>query len=144
MGYYKILLVWDMSRFSREHPRKVDELLNKIVYDYKTQFISLCDGVDSADEIKWNIMRHMMTYFANVYSRKLSERVKNGIQRQKNKNAYKGGRPRKANRIDVAEVKRIYVETNSLRQTAKIYNETRYKDNRISYQYVSRVLAGKI
>ncbi len=27
LGYYKVLIVWAMDRFSREHPRKVDELL---------------------------------------------------------------------------------------------------------------------
>jgi len=144
MGRYQILLIWSMDRFSREHPRKVDELLNRIAYDYRCRFISLSDGIDSSDEVKWHIMRHMMTYFANVYSRKLSERVKQGIQRKKQDGTYKGGRPRKIDKIDVDEVRKIYDETKSLRQTAKIYNETRYKNNRISYQYVSRVLTGKI
>ena len=91
LGYYSVLIVWAMDRFSREHPRKVDELLNRIVYDNKCRFISLADGIDSADEVKWYIMRHMMTYFANIYSRKLSERVKGGIARAKEKGTYKGG-----------------------------------------------------
>ncbi len=92
-GAYSVILVWSMDRFSREHPRKVDELLNRVVYDYHCRFISLGDGIDSADEMKWHIMRHMLTYFANVYSRRLSERVKGGIQRAKEKGTYRGGRP---------------------------------------------------
>ena len=140
LGYYQAMLVWSMDRFSREHPRKVDELLNRIVYDYKCRFISLSDSIDSEDEVKWHIMRHMMTYFANVYSRKLSERVKNGIQRAKDKKTYNGGRPAKRSKINTAEIKRLYVETKSLRRTAEIYNQTRYKDNRVSRMYVKRVL----
>ena len=133
-----------MDRFSREHPRKVDELLNRIVYDYKCRFISLTDAIDSADEVKWHVMRHMMTYFANVYSRKLSERVKNGLQRAKEKGAYTGGRPKKHSKIDVNAILLIYAETKSLRRTALIYNQTRYKDNRISRMYVKRVLDERI
>jgi DNA invertase Pin-like site-specific DNA recombinase len=144
LGHYNTLIVWSMDRFSREHPRKVDELLNRIVYDYKCRFIALGDGIDSADEMKWHIMRHMMTYFANVYSRKLSERVKGGIARAKEKGSYKGGRPSKASNINLEEIKGLYKQTQSLRRTAEIYNEKRYKNNRISRSYVSRALKGKV
>jgi len=144
LGYYQIMLVWSMDRFSREHPRKVDELLNRIAYDHKCRFISLSEGIDSADEMKWHIMRHMMTYFANVYSRKLSERVKNGIKRAKEKGSYNGGRPVKNGKVDSEKIKRLYAETKSLRKTAELYNQTRYKDNRISRMYVKRVLDGTI
>ena len=144
LGYYQTMLVWSMDRFSREHPRKVDESLNRIVYDYKCRFISMSDGIDSADEMKWHIMRHMMTYFANVYSRNLSERVKNGIDRAKEKGTYNGGRPKKNGKVDAEEIKRLYAETKSLRKAAELYNKTRYKDNRISRMYVKRVLDGKI
>ena len=144
LGHYGVLIVWAMDRFSREHPRKVDELLNRIVYDHKCRFISLADGIDSADEVKWHIMRHMMTYFANVYSRKLSERVKGGIARAKEKGTYRGGRPSKAGIIDCEAIKGFYKQTQSLRRTVELYNETRYKDNRISRAYVARVINGKI
>lgn len=143
-GHYDILLTFSMDRFSREHPRKVDDLLNKIVYDYKCRFISLSDGIDSADEVKWHIMRHMMTYFANIFSRRLSERVTLGIKRAKEKGTYKGGRPAKKDKVDVEEIKRLYAETKSLRQTAILYNKDRYAGNRISRMYVKRVVAGEI
>ncbi len=144
LGYYSVLIVWAMDRFSREHPRKVDELLNRIVYDYKCRFISMADGVDSKDEMKWHIMRHMMTYFANVYSRKLSERVKGGIQRAKEKGTYKGGRPPKRDNVDLDEIKRLYGQTTSFRGTAELYNKNRYAGNRISRMYVKRALHGVV
>jgi DNA invertase Pin-like site-specific DNA recombinase len=143
LGHYGILLVWSMDRFSREHPRKVDELLNRIVYDYKCRFIALGDGIDSADEMKWHIMRHMMTYFANVYSRKLSERVKGGIARAKEKGSYKGGRPPKAGKANLEAIKRLFEETKSLRETARRYNEGKSGTNRISRNLVKRILASK-
>lgn len=144
LGHYKIMLVWSMDRFSREHPRKVDELLNQIVYDYGCRFIAMADSIDSADEMKWHIMRHMLTYFANIYSRKLSERVKAGIARAKEKGSYRGGRPSKAEIVDCEAIKTIYGQTNSLRRTVELYNEKRYKDRRISRAYVARVINGKI
>ena len=144
LGHYGVIIVWAMDRFSREHPRKVDELLNRIVYDYKCRFISLGDGIDSGDEMKWHIMRHMLTYFANVFSRRLSERVKGGIQRAKEKGTYAGGRPSKRDKVDLEEIKRLYGQTKSLRETAKLYNETRYAGNRISRTYVRRALQGNI
>jgi DNA invertase Pin-like site-specific DNA recombinase len=143
-GYYQVVIVYAMDRFSREHPRKVDELLNRIVYDYKCRFISLSDAVDSSDEVKWHIMRHMMTYFANIYSRKLSERVTKGIQRAKEKGSYRGGRPSKLGKVDATEIKKLYSETGSLRKTAELYNQSRYKDNRISRMYVKRIMDGDI
>ena len=142
LGHYGIMLVWSMDRFSREHPRKVDDLLNQIVYDYKCRFIAMADSIDSSDEMKWHIMRHMLTYFANIYSRRLSERVKGGITRAKEKGTYKGGRPSKKHRVDIGEVKQLYAKTNSFRKAADLYNTTRYGNNRISRTYVSRVMAG--
>lgn len=139
LGYYAVLIVYAMDRFSREHPRKVDELLNRIVFDYKCRFISLSDHIDSANETEWYIMRHMMTYFANNFSRRLSERVKGGIQRAKEKNTYSGGRPKKHN-VNVKEIRHLYVKTKSLRKTADLYNKNRYAGNRISRMYVKRCL----
>ena len=142
LGYYGAMIVWAMDRFSREHPRKVDELLNRIAYDYKCRFISLADGIDSGDEMKWHIMRHMMTYFANVYSRKLSERVKGGIARAKEKGTYAGGRPTKLGKVNRGAIKGLFEATKSLRETARRYNEGKYGANRISRNLVKKVVQG--
>jgi len=81
---------------------------------------------------------------ANNYSKMLGIRVREGIRHKKEIGKYKGGRPRKISRVDVEEIKRIYAEVRSLRKTAERYNESRYKDNRISRTYVKRVLEGSI
>lgn len=146
MGYYGVMLVWSMDRFSREHPRKVDDLLNRIAYDYKCRFISLTDGIDSADEVKWHIMRHMMTYFANVYSRKLSERVKNGIKRAKDKKTYNGGRPKKEisseRLMDIKE--RVMGGRLSIRNATKKYNEELPKKDWISKSKMAELMSKRI
>jgi len=139
LGSYDVFLVGSMDRFSREHPRKVDELLNRITYDYKCRFISLSDSIDSADEIRWHIMRHLMTYFANVYSRKLSESIKNGIVRAKEKGTYTGGRRKK--KVDLERLKSISQQGKlSLRTIAEEYSRDLPKNERISYQQVRRLL----
>lgn len=137
---YDVFLVYDFSRFSREHPSKTNALLDRIVYEYKCRFISLKDGIDSDNEMTWHVVKPLFTYFSNIFSRNLSEKIKNGIKNKKEKGEYNGGRPAKETKVDVAEVKRLYAETNSLRETAKLYNANRYKDNRISYVSVKRLL----
>ena len=62
----------------------------------------------------------------------------------KEKGSYKGGRPSKAKSVDLMEIKGLYAQTKSHRRTARRYNETRYKGNRISRAYVARVVNGKI
>ena len=142
-GFYGAMLVWSMVRFSREHPRKVDDLLNRIAYDYKCRFISLTDGIDSADEVKWHIMRHLMTYFANVYSRKLSERVKNGIKRAKEKKTYNGGRPKKKiaseRLMDMKE--KVLDRGLSIRRAAEEYNDGLPRDQRIGKSKMAELLS---
>jgi len=137
-GQYNLLLIWSMDRFSREHPRKVDELLNKIVYDYKCQVISHSDGVNSADEMNWHIFRNMMVYAAHIYSRKLSEAVKGGIRRRKERGLYHGGR--KPKEVDWDEIRALRASGLGLRTIAAKYNEKRRGESRISFQSVRRVL----
>ena len=125
---YGVLLVYSIDRFSREHPKKVNALLDRIVYDYKCRFIALQQSIDSDNEMIWNVIKPLFTYFANVFSRNLADKVKKGIARKKEIGEYKGGRPFK--KADVVLLKNLYSKTNSLRKTAGLYNEqqTRKKD----------------
>ena len=143
-GDYRIFIVYSLDRFSREHPKKVSRLLDTLVYDYKCRFISKMEGIDSDNEMIWHVIRPMFGYFAHVFSRNLSEKVRNGISRKKELGQYNGGRPKKAGKVSLSEIKEFYQKTNSLRKTAELYNATRYKDNRISYNYVRRALVGAI
>ena len=102
------------------------------------------EGIDSDNEMIWHVIRPMFGYFAHVFSRNFSKKVRNGISRKKELGEYTGGRPRKADKVDAREIRKLYKKTKSLRETANIYNATRYKDNRISYNYVRRALVGAI
>ena len=142
-GYYKALIVYSMDRFSRQSPRKVNDLVGRIVEDYKCRFISLTENIDSDNELTWNLIRPMMVYFANLYSKQLGIKVKDGIKNAKAKGTYTGGRPAKKDRVNLDEVMALYEDTGSLRKTAAEYNKTRYIQNRISRTYVKRILDGE-
>jgi len=117
---YDAILVYSMDRFSREHPSKTDEMLNRIVYTYKCRFISLIDGIDSENEMVWLTARHLFTYFANMFSRNLSIKVKNGIKNKKDKGLYSGGRPKK--NIDSMKLMDIKRTGLSVRKAMEAYN----------------------
>ena len=140
---FNVLMVYILDRFSRETPTKIVSDLHRIVEGYKCRFISVKEGIDSNNDM-WQIIMMIFAYMANNYSKMLGIRVREGIRHKKEIGKYKGGRPRKISRVDVEEIKRIYAEVRSLRKTAERYNESRYKDNRISRTYVKRVLEGSI
>ncbi len=140
---FNVLMVYMLDRFSRETPTKIVSDLHRIVEEYKCRFISVKEGIDSNNDM-WQIIMMIFAYMANNYSKMLGIRVREGIKHKKEQGKYKGGRPRKATRVDVEEIRKIYVEIGSLRKTAERYNESRYKDNRISRTYVKRVLEGNI
>ncbi len=135
---YDILIVYSMDRFSREHPSKTNALLDTIVYDYKCRFIARQENIDSDNEMTWNVIKPMFVYFANVFSRNLSNKVKLGIKRKKELNQYKGGRPTKS--INTEELNTLYKQFKSLRRTAEAYNKDKPKKERISYVTVKKTL----
>ena len=102
----------------------------------------MVDSIDSNDELRWHIMRHMLVYFSNVFSRRLSERVKGGIARAKEKGTYAGGRPTKLGEVNHGAIKGLFAATKSLRETANRYNEGKYGANRISRNLVKKVIRG--
>jgi DNA invertase Pin-like site-specific DNA recombinase len=140
---FNVLMVYMLDRFSRETPTKIVSDLHRIVEEYKCRFISVKESIDSNNDM-WQIIMMIFAYMANNYSKMLGIRVREGIRHKKEIGKYKGGRPRKISRVDVEEIKRIYAEVRSLRKTAERYNESRYKDNRISRTYVKRALEGSI
>lgn len=90
--HYDAFVVYDLSRFSRLHPNMTTRIMSFIV-DHKCRFISLQDNIDSDDEIKWLLIKPMFQYMSWVYSKNLSEKVKIGMKRAKDKGAMLG-RPR--------------------------------------------------
>lgn len=135
---YSVLLVSSLDRFSRQHPKKTNALLDQIVYDYKCRFISLKEGIDSENEMIWHVIRPLFSYFANVFSRQLSEKIRAGILNKKEKGLYKGGRPKKA--IDLHRLNAFARGTVSLRKAADDYNLGLPAKQWISHTQVSKVL----
>jgi len=89
-GHYKIMLVYSLDRFSRLHPSSTNKMMDFIVQECKCRFISLQERIDSENEVMWHIIRHLFQYFAWTYSKNLSEKVKLGMQRAKEKGVIVG------------------------------------------------------
>lgn len=81
---YDVLLVYDLSRFSRLHPTTTSKMMDFIVQN-KCRFLSLQDNIDSNDEIKWLVIKPLFQYMAYIYSKNLSEKVKLGMKKAKEK-----------------------------------------------------------
>jgi len=138
--YYNILLVYSLDRFSREHPKKTNALLDSIVYDFKCRFIALKEGIDSDNEMVWHAIRPLFSYFANVFSRQLSEKIRAGIRNKKEKGLFRGGRPKK--KVDTSRLQSI-IENNGrlpLRKLTSLYNDRIPRDQRIGYTTLSKAL----
>lgn len=63
------LLVYSLDRFRRQAPSKVNRLLDELVEQDGVRFISRLEGIDSANELTWNVVRPIFAYFANLFSR---------------------------------------------------------------------------
>lgn len=136
---YSALLVYSLDRFSRQHPSKVNAWLDQIVYQFGCRFISLQEGLDSKDEMKWHVVRPLFSYFANIFSRNLSEKIKAGIRTKREKGVYKGGRP--AKRVDLERLKAVRKANNGRgwRLLANSYNQGLPTNQQVSYVLLRRV-----
>ncbi len=141
LGHYSTLLVYSLDRFSRQHPKKVNALLDQIVYDYHCRFISLKEGIDSTNEMVWHVIRPLFSYFANVFSKQLSEKIRAGIKNKKEKNLYRGGRPEKL--VNPERLKAILTEHGrlALRPLTVRYNADLSKKEQVSHQTIRKALA---
>jgi len=139
---YDVLVVYSFDRFSRQHPRKVNALLDQIVYDHHCRFVSRTEGVDSDNELLWGVIRHVFIYFANQFSNALSLKIRAGIQVKRQKGLYRGGRPRKP--IDSRRLGALHKECGAnghgWRTIAARYNEGLPPKKQLSYAHVRRVL----
>jgi DNA invertase Pin-like site-specific DNA recombinase len=88
-GMYQTLIVHNIDRFSRLHPRSVQKILTQII-ERGCRIIALQNNLDSNDEFQWNFFIGIWTTFANMYSEKLSERTKLGIENIKRQIEEKG------------------------------------------------------
>lgn len=83
-GLYDVMVVHSLDRFSRLKPSQTEKMLNHIT-DCKCRFISLQENLDSDNQMMWFCFKGVWMYFANQYSRKLSEKTKLGMERAREK-----------------------------------------------------------
>lgn len=105
---YDVFLVYDLSRFSRLHPSTTNKIMDFIVSN-KCRFLSLQDNIDSEDEIKWLLIKPLFQYMAYIYSKNLSEKVKQGMDRAKEKGKHVG-RPKGSKDKKIRSKKGYYIK----------------------------------
>jgi len=137
---YDALLVYSLDRFSRQHPSKVNALLDQVVYQFGCRFIAMQEGLDSQNEMVWHVIRPLFTYFANAFSRNLSEKIKLGIKTKREKGIYRGGRPRKS--VDPDRLKALLLTRNGdgWRTLAQKYNNGLLPREQVSFSLLRRVV----
>ena len=133
------LLVYSLDRFSRQHPSKVNALLDQVVYQFGCRFIALQEGLDSSNEMIWHVVRPLFTYFANAFSRNLSEKIKLGIKTKRADGNYRGGRPKKI--VDADRLKALLLPRNGdgWRTLARKYNDGLPPREQVSFSLLRRV-----
>lgn len=136
---YDVLLVYSLDRFSRQAPSKVNRLLDTIVEQDGCRFITRQEGIDSENELIWNAIRPLFSWFAFVYSRNLSDRIKAGIKTKREKGTYRGGRP--AKQIDVERLKALRLSNTSYgwRRLTQAYNDGLPDKQQVSVSLLRRV-----
>lgn len=134
---YQVLLVYSLDRLSRQAPSRTNRLLDELVERDGCRFISRLEGIDSDNELTWNVVRPIFAYFANLFSRNLSEKIRAGIANKRQKGLYRGGRPPKA-----VDVKRLQVLCGSngygWRTLTRAYNEGLTKRQQVSVSALRR------
>ena len=138
--HYDVFLVFSLDRFSRQSPSKIHALLDQIVDLYKCRFIAIQQGIDSDNKMIWHGMKGLWLYFANKFSEDLSEKIRLGIKRKKEKGLYRGGRPAKAQQVDIGHIVALRASGRSLRGIAKEINENKRGKAKISYVSIQRLL----
>ena len=136
---YDVLLVFSLDRFSREHPSKVNTLLDQVVYQHGCRFLSLQEGLDSQNEMVWQVIKPLFAWFAHVYSRNLSEKIKAGIMTKREKGVYRGGRPPKT--VDAERLKALRLAHGGYgwRRLTAAYNEGLPTRQQVSTTLLRRV-----
>lgn len=92
--HFDLLLVWSLDRFSRE------PLLNTLAYiqQFKNHNVALksyTENIDTRAEGTQELVMIILIWLSQEERHRISKRTKAGIQRRKNLNIWKGGRPRK-------------------------------------------------
>ena len=123
---FDIVMVHSLDRFSRQAPGKTERWLDFITQTCKCRFISLQENLDSDNEMLWYAMKGMWSYFAHLYSKKLSNKIKSSMALIKEgKKKTKSGKPIGRPGLSTYQKKKaleLYKETGSIRAVSKRMN----------------------
>ncbi|HZX10988.1 MAG TPA: recombinase family protein [Acidobacteriota bacterium] len=125
-GNFDILVIHNIDRFSRLNPRSVQKILNRII-ERGCRVIALQNNLDSKDEVMWNFFIGIWTTFANMYSEKLSERTRLGIDRMKKDIVNQGYYKSKKTGKKVKAIGRPQGSKDKKQRSKKGYYGRRYK-----------------
>ena len=136
---FDCLLVYSLDRLSRKAPSYTNRLLDELTEQYGVRFISKLEGIDSANELTWNVVRPIFAHFSNLFSRNLSEKIRAGI-RHKQQNGWKAGRKPKV--VNVERLKKLRAEYQSYgyRRLATVYNEGLPSSQQVCFSLLRKVL----
>ena len=136
---FDCLLVYSLDRLSRKTPSYTNRLLDELVEQQGVRFISKLESIDSANELTWNVIRPLMAYYANLFSRNLSEKIRAGI-RHKQQNGWKAGRKPKV--VDADRLKRLREahKDYGYRRLAEVYNEGLPPSQQVCFSLLRKVL----
>ena len=125
-GVYQVIIVHSLDRFSRLTPSLTEKMLNHII-DCKCRFISLQENLDSDNPMVWYCFKGLWLYFANQYSIKLSQKVKLGMQLQKDKIKKDGYAIQKGTGKKIIGIGRPKGSTDKKPRAKKGYYNRKYK-----------------
>jgi DNA invertase Pin-like site-specific DNA recombinase len=96
---FKGILIWSIDRFSREGISQTFAYLQELER-FGVFLRSYQEGwLDTADSMIKPLLLSMWSWMASFERQRISQRIKAGIQRQRNLGVYKGGRPGKTKPI---------------------------------------------
>jgi DNA invertase Pin-like site-specific DNA recombinase len=91
LGEFDILLFWALDRFSREGTLKTISYL-QLLDEYKIRFVSYTEEfLNTNNDLVQSILIPLLSYFAQLEAKKISERTKAGMERAR-KNGKRLGR----------------------------------------------------
>ena len=136
---FDCLLVYSLDRLSRKAPSYTNRLLDELVEQQGVRFISKLEGIDSANELTWNVVRPIFAYFSNLFSRNLSEKIRAGI-RHKQQNGWKAGRKPKVVNVERLKTLRAEYQSYGYRRLADAYNDGLPSSQQVCFSLLRKVL----
>lgn len=134
-----MLLTYSLDRLSRQSPSYTNRLLDELVEQHGCRFISRLENIDSENELTWNIVRPIMAFYGNLFSRNLSEKIRAGI-RHKQAKGWKAGRKPKVINVERLREFRLKHQDYGYRRLAEAYNEGLPSNEQVCFSLIRKVL----